>query len=338
MKVVFSGYHNPNFITITEYIERAFRDQGHELVSFDDRSFLIPGRIRQRSKILRDWDLNRLNDNLISLVLKNKPDLCIVTGGHRILPDTVKKIKNIGVIPVLWTIDFPLDFDPIIKAAPFYDHIFCGGTEAQVLLKQAGIKKTYWLPFACDPDQHKPLELGREDKDNYKNDIVFVGSHYPNREETLKQIIDFDLGVWGPGWRELTKDENLRKAIRGGMVKPCEWVKIFNTAKIIIIIHYKDGKVLDYQASPKVYEALSCKGFALVNDQRDVLSLFEDGKHLVIFKDTKDLRQKIDYYLNDPEKRKEIAQNGYNYVLANHTYSHRIKRMLSVIKETDGKS
>jgi len=47
MKVLISSYHNPNFVTISEYIEEAIRALGHRLYVFNDRNHLIPGRIRK---------------------------------------------------------------------------------------------------------------------------------------------------------------------------------------------------------------------------------------------------------------------------------------------------
>ncbi|MCK4821562.1 hypothetical protein KA005_37695 [bacterium] len=61
MKILFSGYHNPNFITITEYMESAIKALGHELIVFDDRQHIIPGRIRRRLKRLNRFDLQHIN-------------------------------------------------------------------------------------------------------------------------------------------------------------------------------------------------------------------------------------------------------------------------------------
>jgi spore maturation protein CgeB len=81
-----------------------------------------------------------------------------------------------------------------------------------------------------------------------------------------------------------------------------------------------------------VYEALACRSFLLVDSQKDVKSLFQDGKHLVIFKNTEDLHQKITYYLNKPDERKKIARQGFEEVVRNHTYLHRMQEMFSVIE------
>lgn len=331
MKILFSGYHNPSFITITEYIERAIKKLDHTLISFDDRAFIIPGRIRQKVRVLQNWDLNRLNNNLISLASRCKPDFCLITGGHRIFPETITKIKGLGIRIALWTIDLPLDFQPIIDAVPYYDFVFYGGTEAQERLAKTGIRKTHWIPFACDPEVHKPVDITFEEKKKCGSDVAFVGSFYPNRGQILEKISDFDIKVWGPGWDKLPDKSPIRKSASDTKLKPEEWRKIFSSSKIIIAIHYQDGKIPCYQASPKVYEALACRRFLLVDDQKDVKSLFYDGKHLVIFKDIKDLREKIAYYINHPEERKKIAERGYEEVIQKHTYVHRIEKLIQSV-------
>jgi len=331
MKVLFSSYHNPHFITITEYIERAIERLGHSLISFDDRKFIIPGRIRERMLFLQNWDLNRINNKLISLASRYKPDLCLVVGGYRVFSETIVKIKERGIRTALWTIDAPRDFQPLIDVAPLYDFIFCGGTEAQELLAKAGLKKTQWLPFACDIEVHKPVEVSFEEKKMYGSEVTFVGSYYPNRGETLEKISDFDLRVWGPGWDKLPHNSPLEKLTENIQLKPEEWIKIFSSSKINIVIHYQDCKTPSYQASPKVYEALACKSFLLVDNQKDIESLFEGGRHLVIFKDIEDLREKIRYYLNHPEERKKITNQGYEEVIQKHDYLHRLRKMFYVM-------
>ncbi len=332
MKILFSSYHNPSFWTITEYTERAIEKSGHELIRFDDREFVIPGQFRQKLGFLQEWDLNRLNKRLLSLVSDTKPDLYLVAGGNRILPETVQKIKNKGIRTVLWTIDAPRDFKPILEAASSYDFVFCGGTEAQELLARAKVKKTYWLPFACDPEVHSPVNLDSVEKEKWGSDVSFMGSYYPNREGILEKIAGSDLRIWGPGWDKLDHHSPLKERATDKQLKPEEWKKIFCSSPINIVIHFQDGETLCHQAAPRVYEALACRSFLLVDDQKDVRSLFQDGKHLVIFKESEDLQQKITYYLNQADERKKIAHQGYEEVVHNHTYLQRIQEMLSVIE------
>lgn len=331
MKILLSSFHNPNFITITEYIESAIKNLNHELIRFDDRQHIVPGRIRQRIKWLQELDLRNINKQFVSFALDTKPDLVIVAGGHRIQAQSIKTLRENGIPVVLWTIDAPLNFGPIMTTARNYDHVFCGGTEAQEILEKSENLGTNWLPFACAPEFHHRVELTDEDKQKYAKDVVFVGSFYPNRWKILKELKEFEVGIWGPHWDKVPCDSIERLSIKNVELKHLEWIKIFSAAKIVIVIHFQDGKTPCYQASPKVYEALACKCFILVDRQKDVFSLFDDRKHLVSFDNVEDLKEKIIYYLENSNKRERIAAKGYEEVLKKHTYVHRMKHMLSMI-------
>ncbi len=239
MKILFSSNKNPQFLTITEYIEKAFKSSGCELLFFDNRDFIIPGRIRNRLPFLNNLDLMRINNKLVTAIKSYKPHILLEAGGHRILPDTLKKIKRHGILTALWTIDPPLDFEPLRKAAPCYDFVFTGGSEAYDILKENGIKNLRCLPFACDPDLHKPQILSENDQKLYGADISFVGSvHpglYPFRIKFLESIADLDLAVWGPGSSSIPQDSPLKKRIRGEKTPPDAWTKIYSASKIVLV-------------------------------------------------------------------------------------------------------
>jgi spore maturation protein CgeB len=333
MKILFSSHHNPHFFTITEYLEKAIRLLGHELIIFEDRQHVLPGRIRKRLPLLDRLDRKMINKKLLLLAGDAKPDVAIVAGGHRISSETISILKSHGIVCILWTIDPPQNFQPIIDAAPFYDHIFCQGTEVIELLDNAGIKGAQWLPMACDPDYHHPVECSFSDREKYGSDLVFVGSYYPDRAAVFETISAFDLAVWGPGWDGLDRASPLRRCIRGAHTTPAEWLKIYGASKIILATHYHDPqkRFPVYQASPRVFEALACRAFVMCDDQRDVFSLFQDGEDLVGFFDSPDLINKANHYLSHPKERKEIAERGCRNVIKNHTYAHRIKELLSKI-------
>ena len=106
VRVLFSSTKNLHFITITEYIEWALQDVS-ECCFFDDRNFIIPGRLRSKMPILQKMDLLRINRKLLSLVREFQPDILLDAGGERIFPQTIDQIKKSGIKTVLWTIDAP---------------------------------------------------------------------------------------------------------------------------------------------------------------------------------------------------------------------------------------
>jgi spore maturation protein CgeB len=331
MKILFVSYYNPSFINTSVYRAKALRELGHQIITFQDRQFFLPGRIRQKIHFLHNWDLKRLNKSLLNIAIHQKPDLCLVIGGYPILSETLSQIKKLGVKLILWTTDVPINFENITRTAPLYDYIFCAGTEALEIFTDIGLNRIKWLPFACDPDYHRPLLLTDVEEKSYANDIVFVGSFYPNRWKILKELKEFDLAILGPGWNKAIAPAHEKQYIRDVKLNYSEWVKIYNAAKIVLVIHYDDGKTLSYQASPKVYEALACKTLVLVDQQRDIFSLFKDREHLVTFDNIMDLKEQIRYYLDNTYERNRIATQGYTEVLEKHTYVHRISELLSIV-------
>ena len=334
MKVLLSGYHNPHYLTVTEYIEGAIRSLGHELVVYDDRRHVIPGRIRHRVPWAHKMDLIVINGRLIRLARKERPRLAIVTGGERVLKQTVQSIRATGVTTALWTIDAPHGDWGVSRAAPFYDHVFCQGSEAVEILERAGLARARWLPVGCDPSRHHAVSISPEEQERYGHDVVFVGSWYPERAALFERLCDFDLAVWGPGWEMLPEGSGLRRHLRGAHTFPGEWRKIYSASRIVLAAHYHDpsGRYPVYQASPRVFEALACGSFVLCDRQRDALALVRDGEHLVSFSDGEDLAAKVRYYLEHPGERQAIARRGCEEALNRHTYAHRIEKLLALAR------
>ncbi len=73
--------------------------------------------------------------------------------------------------------------------------------------------------------------------------------------------------------------------------------------------------------------------FLVVDDQKDILKLFESGRHLVVYHNHKELKEIVSYYLEHPDEARKIAQQGRNNVLENHTFGHRVDEMLGIIKK-----
>lgn len=326
MKVLCIGVHNPHYLTVTEYIERAVASLGHELSVFDMGLRILPGRLRQRVPWLEHLDRRWLNGRLSAHAAKVRPDLVIASGGDRIETATVRQLRQSGIRTVLWTTDAPVQFDPILRLAPHFDHVFCQGTEAIEIFDRAGIRGASWLPMACDPDHHRPVELSAEERDRYGHDVVFVGSHYPMRERLFEALAEFDLAIWGPGWDRLRSNSPLKKFVRDAHTTPETWRKIYAAAKIVLSVHFQDplGKILCYQASPRVFEALACGAFVITDRQKDVMAIFRNGEHLATVADDGDLRRRVEYYLGCSNERERIAQNGRAEVLARHTYRERL--------------
>ena len=334
MKILISGYHNPHYPTVTEYIERAVRQRGHELIVFNDRDHMIPGRLRRRWGLLQSVSVAAINMSLVRLAERMQPELIVVTGGHRITRRALDPLVRMGAQVVLWTTDPPRAGDVMRETAGHYHAVFCQGTEYVEGLRESGVAGAHWLPMACDPEVHRPVDLSEEERRRFGSDVVFVGSYYPHRAELLRGVVRSGLSVWGPGWEALAADDPLRACIRGPGTGPEIWARIYSAAKIVLSIHYRSGddRFPVYQASPRVFEAMACGAFVLTDRQKDVLELFAGGEHLAIFSDGSDLERRVRFYLDHAAERHRVATAGRREVLRRHTYAHRIERLLCTLR------
>ena len=83
--------------------------------------------------------------------------------GERVLEGDGEVAEGGRVTTVLWTIDAPAGNWSVSLAAPFYDHVFCQGTEAVELLERAGLANARWLPVGCDPSRHHAVGFPRKE-------------------------------------------------------------------------------------------------------------------------------------------------------------------------------
>ena len=336
MKILFAGWHNPFFISITEYIEKALENLGHQLEKFEYRQFLVPGRLRQRFSFLEHYDLARINKKFYASVERLRPDLVFVLQGTIILPETISEIrKKYRIATVNWFIDYPTELENSLLLAKYYEFFFVSNTHAMLKHHACGNRSVKTLNFACYPEWQTPQELSPAEKKKYGRDVVFVGSRYIDRENVLNSLSGFDLGLWGPGWDALSKTSSLRRCYRGGQIGPQVWAKIFSAAKIVLNINYGFGSLPEEDRNPgsvKLFEILACGAFQMVDAQKAITDIFTNQKHLVTFCDTADLKNKIKYYLNNPAEREAIARQGRKEALAKHTYEQRMQEMLSFIK------
>jgi len=63
------------------------------------------------------------------------------------------------------------------------------------------------------------------------------------------------------------------------------------------------------------------------------LAGFKDGQHLVLYQSLEDLQNKIFYYLEHEEERKQIAQQGYELVREHHNMEKRVSEFLKILEE-----
>lgn len=84
--------------------------------------------------------------------------------------------------------------------------------------------------------------------------------------------------------------------------------------------------------SLRVLDVLACGGFLLTNYQPEIAEYFVDGEELVMYHSFEDMYEKIQYYLEHDEERKQIAQAGYKKVKECFNYAKGFGRIVEVLE------
>ena len=162
-----------------------------------------------------------------------------------------------------------------------------------------------------------------------KFDITFVGQYSIRREEYFKCIADLGLRIWGYSqWRQSSLAHLSHTSISPQAVK-----LIYKNSKIVVNVPTGQKGFEPNQINIRTFEAMGVGAFVLSLKTVLLEKVFEDGTNIVTFSTPSELRNKAIYYLNHPDKREKIAQQGWLAVSGKHTYTHRMSKLLESIRE-----
>ena len=329
MKILFSGAFNPAFEALPESLCRAFVRLGHQVVRFDHRAFLIPGRIRRRVGALDALDRRRLNAAFLRRARAADAALVVVNQGMTIEPETIARLRAEGRRAVNWCSDHPMEFGRGLEVAPAYDAFHLASSWAAERHRERGHRHASWMPFGCDDEKHRPLDAGEPAEAEGR--VVLVGSHYPERQILLRHLAGLPVDVYGPGWDRAAGDPHVAPMLRGGALAPAAWRRLYASAAAVLNLHYGafgPDSASGHLASTRVFEIFACGGLQIANRQGDLTRLFRDGREFLGFSTGEELRALVSRALTDPVGMRPIAEAGRAAVLDGHTWVDRARLLV----------
>ncbi len=134
----------------------------------------------------------------------------------------------------------------------------------------------------------------------------------------------YGLHVWGDdGWK---RTETYGVTYRGYAGHNLELSRIYNSTAI----HVDIGRIYQQDiVTMRVFDVLSCGGFLIAEYSNDLAELFSIGEELEAYRTIAELEEKIIFYMNHPDKARQIAIRGQKAVHKKHTIKRRLDYMLS---------
>jgi spore maturation protein CgeB len=135
----------------------------------------------------------------------------------------------------------------------------------------------------------------------------------------------FNLKIWGSGWEKVGMTAVAPNAYASEYRKICAGAKI--------VLGWNIDPTVDLYFSNRTWYTLGCGGFLLTLYCPSLEELFMRGGHLDWFESTQECCEKIEYYLQHPERREKIAAAGYDLAHGQYSYEKMVEKILKNLPE-----
>ncbi|ODS33878.1 MAG: hypothetical protein SCARUB_00949 [Candidatus Scalindua rubra] len=224
---------------------------------------------------------------------------------------SLTNMSALKCVKACYFIDSHLVFDLHLKLARAFNVVFTAHKPAVEMFKERGIENVFWIPPACDQEIH-----GKKTEEKLY-DIGFVGTLNTGHNNERAYLF------------------NKLKQRFHAYYERCfleKMAEVFSQSKIVFNKSVLNGLAM------RVFEVLASGSMLLTDEAKGsgLTELFQDRKHIVIYRNEKELLELANYYLRNDDEREDIAIEGMEKVLKEHTYDHRAEEMirtLSVFKK-----
>lgn len=320
MKILSIGYFSADGISNTSYLRNKSLHRIGEVTEVDETfkwTFIckVLNRLFVRYKIPLSYLNRQLNKEIINKVKNEKFDIIWIDKGSFILPSTLRKIKKIqpqtkivGYSPdnmeerhnqTLW----------FVKGLKYYDFYITTKSYTVNWFKKMGVKNVMFINKSFEDTFHYPRVISKEDKIRLGGEIGFIGAWEKERCESILYLVDngLPIRVWGDKKWDKYKNYNDLLKIEGRGLYTEDYAKALSAFDISLCFLRKMNKDLQ---TARTMEIPACGSLLMAERTNEHESLFEDGKEAVFFSNNQELFEKCRYYLEHPEERKQIIDNG----------------------------
>lgn len=294
--------------------EKALRSLGHDVYGYPYHKWLgfYHETLTHWASVNDGYTFSRpdvalhSSEHLVIAAVEFKPDVVLIVSGSMLHGHACELIHNLSIPAVLLLTESPYEdeLQASIARGGHIAHTFTNERLSVAALAALGVEKPVtYLPHSFDPDVHRPTN-----ENGYSCDVFFHGTMWPERKLLLDGLADLPFDVRLSGVALMHADES------SVLVDNAELALCYNGAEICINHHRRfasrPGEYIPAQAAesigPRAYEIAACGAFQLCDDTRpELVELF--GHAVPTYADADDLRARIEYFMERPDERRELA-------------------------------
>jgi spore maturation protein CgeB len=260
--------------------------------------------------------VRRFNRDVLAMVERDRPDIFWADKLLWLWPETLRKIRSLGVASVSYMIDNPFGTrqDPgwrvYMKAIPEFDLHVVQRDSNFADYRARGARDVIKVQTAYEPTLHFPPPAGWSDADR-TIDVGFIGSPYDERAAFLTRLArecSMNVRIHGSNaWLQALDAEAQRDLFAGNELYLAAYREGIWSTKINLsfLTHANQDEFVH-----KSFEIAACEGFLLAERSAGHAMRFIEDEEAVFFADFEECVAKIRRYLPDEAARTRIARAG----------------------------
>lgn len=253
-------------------------------------------------------------------------DILFVVKGNFVTVETLKALKTLTVPPKIigWSPDdiyLPHNNSKVLlDSAPHFDVFFTAKSLniSNGELSSMGFKDARFLRQGFDSVVHRPIK----EKDSwFTGKVTFIGFGEQDRFEKVNYLAQNGIivHVWGNGWtKKMCRNAHPNLKIYGSPLLGDDYAIALSNSAINLCFLRKLNRDLH---TSRTFEIPACEGFMVAERTHEHSEYFEEDIEAAYFDDEAELLSKVLYYLDHPDKRREMSasarrrciDNGYSY-------------------------
>lgn len=310
----------------------ALRRLGHTVHQVDPDRMIPAGRLQARLH----WETGCLlcerhvAAQVLAALGESKFDLTWVDNGRSVGPALVRELQRRHGPVVNYNVDDPygrrdrLAWSLYKKAVPAYNLVVVVREENVAEATALGAKKVLRVYRSADEVAHAPRPLTAEDHARWDSEVVFAGTHFPERGPFMADLLrrGVPLTIYGNAWQRAKEWPLLEPVWKGpDLSDPDDYAKALQCGKVAIGLLSKGNRDLHTTRS---LEVPSLGAVFCAERTSEHLFLYREGEEAVFWSDAAECAEVCLRLLADDALRADIARRGRERCLRNGTLNEQV--------------
>ncbi len=253
----------------------------------------------------------------------------------RLLSNIVPKIKRYFSIPILfYEADMPLvlpKYNPVSSYSnldlSIYDGFISNSKGVEQDLIELGAQKVFTLYYAADPDLYARVPVPED------IDVFFFAYGSRGRERWINALINKPSLVLRKARFAVGGRLSVLPSVKNlGDIPFSQYRTVCCRSKVCLNIPRPAFAEVYGSSNVRPFELAALGECFIMNPSLGIAEWFEPGKEIIVPSSEEEVLEIYAWLLDNTEERQRIGRRANERLLKEHTYRHRAKQLLDIIK------